>query len=65
MVSPYDEGTDGIDNDGQFGVDDMGERETSPPYPDPLRGVQVRLRVFERDSRQVRETSVIQNFVPQ
>jgi type II secretory pathway pseudopilin PulG len=48
-----------------FGVDDMGERETSPPYPVPLRGVQVKLRVYESDSRQMREVTVRQNFVSQ
>ena len=40
------------------GVDDPLERETSPPYPVPLAGVKVVLRVYERDARQVREASV-------
>jgi hypothetical protein len=46
------------------GVDDIGERETSPPYPVPLRGVKVILRTYERDARQVREVSVTNSFVP-
>lgn len=75
-----DEGTNGFDDlaeyddpsvnpptviDRRFGVDDAGERETSPPYDVPLRGIQVRLRAYERDSRQVREVSVKQHFVPE
>jgi hypothetical protein len=60
-----DEGTNGFDDDGLNGVDDPGERETSPPYDIPLRGLQVRLRAYERDSRQVREVSVKQHFVPE
>jgi type II secretory pathway pseudopilin PulG len=59
-----DTGRDGLDNDGLNGVDDAGERETSPPYPVPLRGVKVILRTYERDARQVREVSVTNSFVP-
>jgi hypothetical protein len=54
----------GIDDDNANGVDDAGERETSPPYPVPLRGVKVVLRTYERDARQVREVSVTNSFVP-
>jgi hypothetical protein len=54
----------GIDDDNANGVDDIGERETSPPYPVPLRGVKVILRTYERDARQVREVSVTNSFVP-
>jgi type II secretory pathway pseudopilin PulG len=77
-VPLIDEGTNGVDDyglydldgDGDytdrlklFGPDDMGERETAPPYAAPLRGVQVSLRVYEPDSRQMREVTVRQNFV--
>jgi hypothetical protein len=47
-----------------YGVDDAGERETSPPYDAPLRGVKISLRVYERDARQIREVSVTHAFVP-
>ncbi|MGL4513740.1 MAG: PilW family protein [Lacipirellulaceae bacterium] len=47
------------------GPDDLSERETQPPYDTNLRGVQVTLRAYERDSRQVRQTSVIESFVPE
>lgn len=59
-----DEGTDGFDDDSDANaaVDDMGERETSPPYPLPLRGLQLRMRVYEPSSRQIREVAVQQAF---
>jgi hypothetical protein len=59
-----DQGTNGLDDDNVNGVDDAGERETSPPYDVPLRGVKVILRVYERDARQIREASVTHSFVP-
>jgi hypothetical protein len=60
-----DEGTDGFDNDNINGVDDPGEWETSPPYTSPLRGIEVKIRVYEPDSRQIREVTVRQSFVPE
>lgn len=57
-----DRGTNGIDDDNQNGVDDLGERETFPPYNVPLRGVKVVLRIYERDARQTREVSVTHSF---
>jgi hypothetical protein len=74
-----DEGANGIDdpqdaagkhvvdpNRGVFvgGVDDVSERETSPPYLSPLRGLEVKLRIYEPDSRVPREVSVKHNFTP-
>ena len=43
-----DEGTDGLDTDNANGVDDVGELETMPPYPYPLRGITVKLRTTIR-----------------
>ena len=60
-----DQGTNGLDDDTINGVDDPGERETSPPYPVPLRGLQVKIRVLERDSGTVRQATVTANFVPE
>ncbi len=62
--------TNGIDNVGASGsangiVDDADEKLTSPPCPYPLRGIQVKIRIFEPDSRQVREVTVVQDFLPQ
>jgi len=61
---PFDEGTDGLDNDANSLVDDAAEQETSPPYPYPLRGLEVRIRVYEPSSRQVRQVTVRHTFVP-
>jgi hypothetical protein len=60
----FDEGTDGIDNDDNGLVDDAGEQEAPPPYPVPLRGIQIKIRVFDPDSRQVRERTVVCDFLP-
>ena len=70
-----DEGTNGLDSPGHYpdslnpqvrlGVDDVGERETAPPYDKPLRGMQVLLRAYERDSRQIRQIRVNQHFMPE
>ena len=46
-------------------VDDDSEKASVPPYPVPLRGIQVKIRVFEPDSRQIREVTVIQDFLTQ
>jgi len=64
-----DEGTNGFDDavGGNYvnGVDDVGERETSPPYPVPLRGIQIRIRTWDPDSRQIRQATVVSDFVPE
>ncbi|MEC9091406.1 MAG: hypothetical protein VX438_01785, partial [Planctomycetota bacterium] len=60
-----DEGIDRIDNDDANGPDDVNEYETRPPYPYPLRGIRVTLRLVEPTNQVVRQTSVIHNFVPE
>jgi prepilin-type N-terminal cleavage/methylation domain-containing protein len=55
------------DNPGDPGygiIDDAGERETDPPYAVALRGLEIRLRVYEPSSRQVRQVTVRHTFVP-
>jgi len=75
-----DEGTNGFDDDGDGVVDDAedvdvdgdgvftgpewAETETRPPYPTAARGLQIKIRTFEPDSRQVREVTVIADFSP-
>ncbi|MEI6164713.1 MAG: prepilin-type N-terminal cleavage/methylation domain-containing protein [Planctomycetota bacterium] len=59
-----DQGTDGFDNNSNNLVDDALERETSPPYPVPLRGIEIRIRCYEPSSRQVRQVTVRHTFVP-
>ena len=72
--SMIDEGRDGFDSGGlSAAVDDIGETETFPPYPHAiagqqysgLRGVQVRIRLVEPDSRQVRQATVVSEFLPE
>jgi hypothetical protein len=63
----YNKANNGFDNDpspGANGVNDAGERLTSPPYPVPLRGVQIKIRVYEPTSRLVREVTVTETFLP-
>jgi prepilin-type N-terminal cleavage/methylation domain-containing protein len=72
-----DQGTNGLDDDGDGYADeppydfngngtytDPGELETAPPYPWPLRGIEVRIRCYEPSSRQVRQVTVRHTFVP-
>jgi len=65
VASPSDAGTNGLDDNNDGAVDDPLEYETHPPYPHRLRGLQVKIRVYEPDSRQVREVTVVQDFLPQ
>ena len=76
-----DQGINGLDDIGNYvdpvtlniipsptpilGIDDVGERETAPPYDKPLRGAQVIVRAYERDSRAIRQVRVSQHFMPE
>jgi hypothetical protein len=44
-------------------IDDVDEWETRPPYPYPLRGIEVRIRCYEPSSRQVRQMTIRHSFV--
>lgn len=72
-----DDGTNGLDDDGDGSFDeppydgdgdgvfeDPGEAETLPPYPYPLRGIEVRIRCYEPSTSQVRQVTVRHTFVP-
>ena len=68
-VGGVDQGSNGLDDvvgahpqNGQ--IDEPEEQETSPPYPFPLRGLELRIRVYEPSSRQVRQVTVRHTFVP-
>jgi type II secretory pathway component PulJ len=68
-IAGIDQGSNGLDDaigahaqNGQ--VDEPEEQETSPPYPFPLRGLEVRIRCYEPSSRQVRQVTVRHTFVP-
>lgn len=59
-----DEGANGFDDNGNGMVDDADEREAPPPYDAPLRAIQIRIRVIEPDTRQVREVTIVHDFLP-
>ena len=63
-VAGADQGTNGLDDDNDGFVDEPDEQETSPPYPYPLRGIEIRIRCYEPSSRQVRQTTIRHTFVP-
>jgi len=57
-----DEGTKGVDVNADGYPDDLAQAETSPPYPVPLRGLEVRIRCYEPASKQVRQTTIRHSF---
>jgi len=64
---------DGTPDNTPAAADDPSEYETFPPYPHAvsgqrfpgLRGVQVRIRIVEPPSRQVRQATVVGEFLPE
>lgn len=54
--------TNGIDDNGIGGVDDLTEIEGPVPYPVPLKGIQIKIRMFDPDSREIREVTVTEDF---
>lgn len=69
-----DEFTNGVDDNNNGLVDEpniygqsgtpTGEQEAPPPYRSPLRGIKITLRVMEQDSKEVREVTIVHEFVP-
>jgi hypothetical protein len=59
-----DQGTNGVDDstpaDGF--PDDPGEAEVPPPYATPLRAIEIRIRCYDPESKQIRQTTVRQSF---
>ncbi len=64
-VFSFDQGTNGLDDDNSNGVDDTAERETLPPYAHPIRGLQVSIRLIEKGTKQVHQTTIVHSFVPE
>jgi hypothetical protein len=58
-----DEGSDGLDSNADGIVDDPGEQETQAPFAAPLRGIKITIRVYEPSSKQVRQVTVVQDFL--
>jgi len=57
-----DEGVNGITSTASGWPEQTGALETSPPYPVPLRGLEVRIRCYEPASRQVRQVTIRHSF---
>jgi len=45
-------------------VDDQAERETFPPFATPIRGIQVTIRMIEKNTGQIRQLQVESSFLP-
>lgn len=60
-----DAGTDGFNNNpgSDSGVDDVAEKETSPPFAVRLRGLQISIRMEDPETRQVRQMSLAKEFI--
>jgi type II secretory pathway pseudopilin PulG len=58
-----DDDKDGVVDEGTTDLDYTGNVETSPPYPVPLRGVEVRIRCYEPISKQVRQITVRHSLI--
>lgn len=58
-----DEGTNGLDDNGDGVPDDPAEAETSAPYPSRLRGLEIRIRCYEPASGQIRQTTLRHTFL--
>lgn len=65
VTATIDRGTDGLDNNGTGGIDEMAERETMPPFPVKLRGIKVSIRIEDLKARQVKQMSVATEFATQ
>ena len=57
-----DEGTDLLDNNGNGAIDETAEFETAPPYNVPVRGIEIRLRCYEPQGKQIRQVTVRHAF---
>ena len=64
-VGIIDQGTNGLDDGGPVAPDDDSERETRPPYPYPIRGVKSTIRLVEKNTKQIHQSSVIHSYVPE
>ncbi len=63
-VLGIDQGTNGLDDDVNGIVDDINEFETRPPFAAQLRGIRVTIRIYEPSSQQIRQVTVVGDFLP-
>lgn len=59
-----DAGLNGFDDNNDGVVDDPDEFDTLPPYPHQLRAIQIRIRIFEPDTKQIRQVTLVHSFLP-
>ena len=57
-----DQGANLVDDNSNGAVDDSLELETMPPYNVPLRGIEIRLRCYEPQGKQIRQVTVRHAF---
>ena len=55
------QGNNGFDAKNTGVVGSPGDALTGPPFLAPLRGIQIKIRVFEPDSHNIREVTVTQD----
>lgn len=58
-------GDNGYDDNFDGNVDDAGENSYSRPIPTMLRGIEVRIRIYEPGTRQTRQVTVATDFIPE
>jgi hypothetical protein len=58
----FQEGVNAVDDNSDSVKDDPGEKQAPPPYAQALQAIQVKIRVLEPDTKQVREVTVVQKF---
>jgi prepilin-type N-terminal cleavage/methylation domain-containing protein len=60
---PVDRGTNNQDDDADILVDEVDEQETSPPFVENLRGLQISVRLEDRATKQFKQMSITKSFV--
>ncbi len=58
-----DTGSNGLDDGGLMGIDDILEEETRPPFDAPLSAVRVSVRLENTNTRQIQQMSAVREFV--
>ncbi len=58
-------GSNGIDDNGNGLIDEEGGEKLVAPYDAPIRGLEVKIRMYEPNASQARQVTVRQSMVPQ
>ena len=65
MPYPSWVGDNGVDDNGDGTVDENAERNYAQNPPTMLRGIEVRIRIYEPGTRQTRQVTVATDFIPE